>query len=122
MSDSLGELMDRYNSVYTEVEENFMFWKPYMVEEHMKAVVDYIAGTLVFGYRSGPEFMLIVSPMMSNSLAFSGKVKGYLPDLHVVTSREPVDNQAFIYIHNEKMRREGSFKCTDVTCESAFLN
>ena len=114
MSDSLGELMDRYNSVYTEVEENFMFWKPYMVEEHMKAVVDYIAGTVVFGYRSGPEYMLIVSPMMSNYLAFSGKVKGYLPDLHVVTSREPVDNQPFIYIHNEKISKERKVVLSDV--------
>ena len=107
-SDSLGVLLDHYMSVYSEVEERFSFWKPYMVKDHYKAVVDFIVGTVVFGYRSAPGFMIIVSPWTIHSMAFSDLVKGYLPDLHIITSRQPVSDQSYVYIHYKKLETECS--------------
>jgi hypothetical protein len=119
MSDALGDLMDRYYGVYKEVEEGFKFWEPYMLEDHYRAVLEYICSTLVLGARSEVEYMWIVSPTMVNALAFSGKVKMYLPNLHVVTSREGVSNESYVYIHNERMRgEERSVELRDVSMPS----
>ena len=97
-SDALVELMDRYMSVYSEVEEEFSPAKGLMEESQFKWVVEYVAGTVVFGYRSAAEYVIVVSPRYFLQKEFAESLKKYLPELDVRTSEHRVADQPYIYI------------------------
>lgn len=98
-SDVLVELLDHYMSVYSEVDLELSGLKGLMEENQYKWVVEYVAGTVLFGYRSVGEYMIVVSPRYFLRQDFKETMKKYLPELDVRTSEERVADQPYIYIH-----------------------